>query len=535
MASVLGLDLGTRSVKAVRVDGAGRTWTVGAFHEFARPAELEPEASLAAALAELASSGATSGVDQVVVALPGEQLATHALTLPFTDVKKLEAALPFEVEAHLPFELSEAVFDYQPSGQRELAPGSREKRTDLLVGVARREAVAELLAKLEAAGVEPRVLTHPGLSLQSLLAVSPALFQAAGDAPAAVVDVGAAQTTVAVGMAGGTVEFARSFTFGGRDLTRALAQGLGLSPDEAEQLKCTQARLGQGVTEEESRVGELLARALQPLVRELRATLKAAASRTRTAPSAVFLCGGTAGLPGLAPFLAEALGVAVLPLGLPPEAAGKVGPERAGEASQALALALRGQLTGARAPRFNLRRGEFSPSSANDWLRERVGRLTAYAAVLVALYLGSGFLEVRMLAEREKALDKVLCDVTQKALGKCEPDYNRALSMMRGKESPAATLPRHSAATLLAELTSRIPAGVPVTFDQVVLDLDRISVRGETESSRQIDELTAAIKGFHCFKEIKEGKVEKSKDGQKVAFRLDIQVECPEDGASPQG
>ena len=74
-----------------------------------------------------------------------------------------------------------------------------------------------------------------------------------------------------------------------------------------------------------------------------------------------------------------------------------------------------------------------------------------------------------------------------------------------------------------------------VTFDQVVIDLDRISLRSETENSKSLEELIAALKTYSCFKEVNEGRVEKSKDGTKVSTRLDIQVECPSETEAPQG
>ena len=50
-----------------------------------------------------------------------------------------------------------------------------------------------------------------------------------------------------------------------------------------------------------------------------------------------------------------------------------------------------------------------------------------------------------------------------------------------------------------------------------------------------MEDLITALKQYRCFKEIKEGKVEKTKDGPKVSFRLDIQVECPDESPAPQG
>jgi general secretion pathway protein L len=50
-----------------------------------------------------------------------------------------------------------------------------------------------------------------------------------------------------------------------------------------------------------------------------------------------------------------------------------------------------------------------------------------------------------------------------------------------------------------------------------------------------MEDLIASLKQYQCFKEIKEGRVEKTKDGAKVNFRLDIQVECPEDAKKGEG
>jgi general secretion pathway protein L len=137
-----------------------------------------------------------------------------------------------------------------------------------------------------------------------------------------------------------------------------------------------------------------------------------------------------------------------------------------------------------------------------------------------------------VLARRERQVDSALCDVTQRVLHRCEKDYDRALNLLKGQESPASALPRYSAVDLLAELTTRLPKGdgakpFPVTFDNVVVDLERISLRGQTDTTKDVDALTASLRTYRCFKEVKQGKLEKTKDGQRVQFRLEIQVECP--------
>ena len=71
-----------------------------------------------------------------------------------------------------------------------------------------------------------------------------------------------------------------------------------------------------------------------------------------------------------------------------------------------------------------------------------------------------------------------------------------------------------------------------MTFSQMVFDLDRIVLRGETDSTRSIDKLAAALKSYRCFREVKEGKVDRAKDSSRVQFQLDVQVDCGDQVAS---
>jgi general secretion pathway protein L len=268
-------------------------------------------------------------------------------------------------------------------------------------------------------------------------------------------------------------------------------------------------------------------RGLQPLLRELRPTLKSYTARSRKRVGAVFVCGGSARMPGLAEQLGRDLNLPTSLLPLPADVAGIAPPEVQPSATQAYALALRGAASGTRAPRFNLRRGEFSFKGSYDYVRDRLGLVAAFAGTLLALLIVSGIVRNQVLARRERQVDAMLCETTQRILGACETNYDRALNLLRGQESPAAALPKVSAVEVLAEITARVPAEVPVIFDRILVDPERVQVSGTTDNSKQIDTLTAALRGHRCFREVKEGKVERTRDGQKVSFRLDIQVQCP--------
>lgn len=524
MARILGLDLGSYSVKGVLFEANIRGYTTKAYAEVRR-AEGDRTETLRAALQQLLSQNAFQA-DQVIVALPGPALMTHAFTLPFVDPKRLEAALPFEVESQLPFDLSEVVFDYQVTGQKA------KTSSDLLVGVVRKEELTWLLGLLTDSQVEPRIITHPGITYQNLFLQTPALFEGTGEAEAvAVVDIGHERTTVAIGRPGVGVEFARTFAGGGKDLSRALAAEFQTPLPEAHHWKETYGALASAAAAQgpdAERAAAAFTRGLQPVLRELRPTFKAFTARSRRQVSAVMLCGGTARLKGIAEQLERDLHLQTRVMALPMEAASTIATEVQPSAAQVYALALRGQASGAKAPRFNLRRGEFAFKGDYDYVKDKVGLLASFAATLLLLFIAGGVVRNSVLARNEAKVDAVLCSTTQRILGNCEKNYDRALNLLKGVESPAAALPKMSAVNLLAEVTQKIPQEVPVKLDRIQIDLERIILQGETDSSKEIDTLTSALKSHRCFKEVNPGKVERTRDGQKVSFRLDIQVQCPD-------
>jgi general secretion pathway protein L len=526
MARILGLDLGSYSVKGVLFESNLRGHITKAYAEVRR-GEGDRAETLRNAVRELLTQHPMQA-DQVVIALPGPTLMTHAFSLPFSDPKRLDATLPMQLEDQLPFDLSEVVFDYQVVAQKDGKEGTKE--SELLVGVVRKEEMASLLALLTELKLDPRIVTHPGVAYQNLFLQSPALFENLGGVDAvAVVDIGHERTTVAIGRPGVGVEFARTFAGGGKDLSRALSTEFNTPLPEAHHWKEQYGAVaGAAQGPDAERAAAAFVRGLQPMLRELRPTFKAFTARSRRQVGAVMLCGGTARLAGLAEQLERDLNMPTRVLALPAEAAGVVPAPAQPSAAQAYALALRGQATGTKAPRFNLRRGEFAFKGDFDYVKDKLGLLASFAATLFLLLIASGVVRNTVLSNREAQVDRALCDTTQRILNTCESNYDRAINLLKGVESPAAALPKLSAVNLLAELTQRVPEGMQVKFDRIQIDLSRITLQGETDSTKQIDTLSTELKKFRCFTEVQEGKVEKTRDGQKYTFRMDVKVECPE-------
>lgn len=532
MARILGLDLGGWSLKGLLLDTSqrgGRTW-----REVPLPHEAEDaDAALRAALAQLLEQLPGGLPDQVVVSLPGPSLATHPISLPFSDPRRIEATLPFEIEGVLPVDLDEVFYDYQPLGP----PGP--KGTELLVGVVRRADLVSLLALLQEHGLDPRVVTHPALALQNLYTATPPLFEVreGEDGLVAVVDLGHRRTNVAVGVPGRGLVGARTFAAGGKDLTRALCTDLQLSIPEAEELKHAQGTLDpSGVRTDARRVHDAMVRGLQPLLRELRPTLRAMASRAHKPITRLFLCGGTAKIAGIDGYLSRELGMTVerLPTGAELARTEGLEADHAVAAGQAWALVQRGAAPSARAPRFNFRRGPLAFKGDFHFLRDRMGLLAAFAATLLLLFVFSGLVRNSLLKREEARVDEALCALTQRTLGTCERNYARALNLMAGQESPTSSIPRQTATQLLAEVVATLPNEPEIIFDRVEVGLERISLRGTTTSRAAVDDMSTALERHRCFPQVEPGRVETTRDNR-TSFGLEIEVSCPQAEAAPQG
>ena len=106
-------------------------------------------------------------------------------------------------------------------------------------------------------------------------------------------------------------------------MTRAVASELQMDLADAARWKETQAAIGSTAPgAQAAHMADVLSTALQPTVRELRATLKAFTARSRRTVGRVYLCGGTSRLPGLDQELGNMLGIPSEMLNLPSEAAG---------------------------------------------------------------------------------------------------------------------------------------------------------------------------------------------------------------------
>jgi general secretion pathway protein L len=483
MARYLGIDIGSLAVRAVVVRTAYRRQALEAL----ATVDLSTTPDPAEALRQAAGVFATR-CDGVAIAIGGEQIFWRRFDVPSTAMRQIANVVPFEIEAQLPVDIDQVVFDYRTLGRGE------GDAMPILAAVAREDEVRARIALVQSAlGVEPEIVAPGPLALASLL---PAMPELAAASPAALVDLGASRTDVVVLDAGQPV-FARTLSTG--------AQGL---PATA------------GL-----------------LARELRQTLGAWRSLGGAPIAEIFLAGGGASLEGAETFLTGELGVPTRALpaprleGVPPEQAAGFG-RYAKAVGLALSLAQR--------PRpLNLRQGPLAYERGYGFLRERVPLLAGLGSVILVSFLFATWAEMRSLDREHETLEGALAHVSKDVLGEETREAARAVELL--EKGPGGVdedpLPRADAFDVLARLADAVPADVKHDVDEIDVQrgaaqgVMRVNIHGVVPKVQDAENLAAKLKEHRCFNDVKLVKTSQQIGGEGQKYHMEFELRCVDEAA----
>ena len=382
---ILGLDIGTTSVKAVEIDSAFGRYEVHEYHE-----KVIPAGAQAIEIAHELIASLPKAPDKIAMSLRTARSTFRNLQLPTRDKKAIQSSVGFELEDDLPFDLDNAVYDYSVLSQNQ-------QGTHVHVAATLKKHLAGPLSELQLLEIEPDLITTEAWAYRSLLnrVRNPQNLPQQDDQPVLFVQVGHDHTTLYVHWKG-TPVMAREISLGGRDITMAICQRYNIPLDQAERAKLDHGFIlppsqKDQATQEQIEFSEtILAPALE-LVREIRQACLACKNATHLGVSLIYLGGGSSLLPGLGRLIEEELNLPVQPLlALASMGTSGVTYTEETEASFVLAAALSLCLVGAnRSSIINLRKGEFSKQGKNHELNlENLKRpLAAAGAVFLCLFL----------------------------------------------------------------------------------------------------------------------------------------------------
>lgn len=242
----------------------------------------------------------------LVVSLSGQMVFPRFAKFPAVgDQEKLEQLVRYEVEQNAPFQGDEVVSDHQFLGN------TPDGDLAALIVAAKLDGVRAVTDGVREAGLKPVVVdVSPMAVCNALKFVHPGL-----PGCTVLLDVGSKTTNLIL------IEnekiYNRSIPVAGNAITKEIAQAFGCSLEEAERLKVERGYVAMGgVTEDADEVADRVSKVVRTVLTRLHAEISRSINFYRSqqggsAPSHLYLTGGTARLPQIAEFFQETLRVDV--------------------------------------------------------------------------------------------------------------------------------------------------------------------------------------------------------------------------------
>jgi type IV pilus assembly protein PilM len=321
----LGVDLGLHAIKTVLLERVRGGFAVrhaaripmgaNAIHEGVVQ-ERREVASLLRRLVQQTNSRLTSAS----VAIPTEYMTMRWIDLPRMDADALHTATRFEARKYLSYPVEDADVAIVPV---EHVVEREEERLRALLVAAPKKIVRSRAETLEMAGLEVDCAeAEPFALIRALSTQNTSQRMLWSGQPVTYVHLGEELSGICV-VQGVQVRFVRAISWGSRRLTEALANAFHCTPEEAlaikehEEASLDESGLFSWVAEGVRQETDALMEELERLRREIQRLLNYYRSLFPEGSyegllDRVVLCGGTAGLKGLAPYFSRLFSIDVV-------------------------------------------------------------------------------------------------------------------------------------------------------------------------------------------------------------------------------
>jgi len=289
--SVLGLDIGSNTVKAVEIamKGKDKGFELRSLGIARMPAEAIVQgaflnsSAIVEAIREAIQSGRIKGKD-VAAAVAGHSVIVKKVNLPAMTREELEDQIQWEAEQYIPFDVNEVNLDFQI-----LDTSEGEGQMDVLLVAAKKDLIDDYCQVIAEAGLNPVAIDVAAFAVENAYEVN---YEQEPQGVVAIVNIGAQVVNINV-VQDGIPAFTRDITTGGNQYTEEIQKALSISFDEAERLK-----IGGSASEQSQ---EVMPQEVEHAIRSVTDTVIGEISRSLdffTATAAdrrigkVLLCGG---------------------------------------------------------------------------------------------------------------------------------------------------------------------------------------------------------------------------------------------------
>jgi len=320
--SIVGLDIGSSSVKVVQVKLVGNQWqllnlAVGEIPKESLDVKAQDQlrgAQIETIKRVLKEAGVKT--KRVATSLSGDSVIIRYVKFPFMTQDELRGSISKEAEQYIPLNIDQVVLDFHVLGEVQ---EEGQRKLDVLLVAAKIDVVDQHLSMLKAAGLSPAIIDVDAFALQNAYEVGKI---DSNEETVALINLGASFTTVNI-LEGSNTRFTRDIPVAGNDFTKEIQKEFNIKFSEAEELKRSHGVISMeeddfslsSVSQKDDRVlrmSDVMTPILNKLLGEIRRSFDyyETQSRKKTVER-VILLGGSARLKNVNRFLANKLGIPV--------------------------------------------------------------------------------------------------------------------------------------------------------------------------------------------------------------------------------
>jgi type IV pilus assembly protein PilM len=294
---VVGLDIGSSSVKAVELSRRGRGKEFELTHLGVAPMPAEAivqgaflnSSAIVEAIRE-AVEKAKIRTKNVAAAVCGHSVIVKKVSLPTMTRDELDEQIRWEAEQYIPFDVNEVNLDFQI-----LPSGGGEGQMEVLLVAAKKDLVDDYVQVIREAGLVPVAIDVAAFAVENAFEAN---YEVRPDEVVALVNIGAQVVNINI-ISNGTPAFTRDITTAGNQYTEEIQKALSISFEEAERIKLG----GRGAQTQEvvpQEVEQAMRTVTETVIGEISRSLDFfSATSADSRIERIVLCGGGASVAGL--------------------------------------------------------------------------------------------------------------------------------------------------------------------------------------------------------------------------------------------
>lgn len=300
---MVGIDIGTASIKVVEISRWGQGKTLENYGEIkSESLYKEPFRNTGKGgylLSNYFVSRAIRAVldeariktKAVIFSIPDFSTFCTSFELPPMSANELKDAVYYNASQYIPLPITETTLDWRLIGG---TPGEKQSTLKIFLIAIPNHIIEDYQKVAQLAGLELYAVEAEALGLvRSLVRENKNCV--------CLIDIGVQSTTINI-IARRSLKKSYSFDFAGSQLTYSISSALGLGHAEAEELKNK-----EGLTSSKEEISKTLYLLIDPLIIEVKKVLSDFYQQEGKEADAIYLTGGTSGLPGLREYFAEVL------------------------------------------------------------------------------------------------------------------------------------------------------------------------------------------------------------------------------------